>query len=211
MGREDRAAESEATIATYEHNTRVLEASLDAAEATIRDLRAARDKMHYLATGLAIRCEILESARDNRLSLVETGDLAAHAHDTSSAIYAALDRILAETNAPLASSTPNAHPTGTDTVDEWPENIKNLNVAPICMQVVGGTPGDPGGTLSYCGQPLPCPDHGDKQPTPRETYDAYRKGEISADEADKRAHDWYAAFKERRPPTTGATPEGDSA
>jgi len=29
----------------------------------------------------------------------------------------------------------------------------------ICFIGVGGTPGDPGGTLTLCGKPLPCPDH----------------------------------------------------
>ncbi|MGE3857262.1 MAG: VVA0879 family protein, partial [Dehalococcoidia bacterium] len=30
---------------------------------------------------------------------------------------------------------------------------------PTCAAGVGGTPGDPGGTLTFCGKPLPCPDH----------------------------------------------------
>ena len=62
-------------------------------------LRGLVNRIHPLAEGLAIRCEILESVRDRRLSLVTTEDLAKHAGDTSAAIYAALDRILADTNA----------------------------------------------------------------------------------------------------------------
>ena len=62
-------------------------------------LRGLVNQIHPLAEGLAIRCEILESVRDRRLSLVTTEDLAKHAGDTSASIYAALDRILADTNA----------------------------------------------------------------------------------------------------------------
>ena len=62
-------------------------------------LRGLVNQIHPLAEGLAVRCEILESVRDRRLSLVTTEDLAKHAGDTSASIYAALDRILADTNA----------------------------------------------------------------------------------------------------------------
>ena len=77
---------------------------IESLEAEVARLRGLVNRIHPLAVGLAIRCELLESARDGRLSDVRTEDLAAHADDTSAAIYAALDRILAETNSAIAES-----------------------------------------------------------------------------------------------------------
>ena len=80
-----------------------------ASRARIETLRQSVRNACALATGLAIRCELLESARDDRISVVETADLAAHAHDTSAAIYAALDRLLVETNgSALSPAAPEA-------------------------------------------------------------------------------------------------------